>query len=474
MKAELTALGKNLLLRALTGETISFTKMSFGNGQSQDAETAKDLFNPLLSVDIADISQEENYVTLTALFTNNDLEAGFRVTEIGVFALDPNDNTKEILYAIGNDTEDVAEYIPDKSQKVYGLEMSLMVFVGEAENITTTINESSVYASAADLQKHVEDVGNPHKVDAVAVGLGNVPNVSTNDQTPTYEIALDLSELQSGEKLKTAFGKLKLGLKSLINHLADKANPHGTSAEQIGAAEKSHYHSAADINSGTLGIARGGTGGSTAAAARESLGVAPVGLITEYITITDLSELDDKLTAIYTAMENKSVKFIHVSISGAYYCLRLWKATADYGSVDLLSYFYGSGYRRRYLYNGEWTDWEYENPPMEVGVEYRTTERWLGKAVYVKVFVVENLAVSGKYTAFRHGLSATQIVRANGQINFTDGIGGGDCLPFHRSSLGTIHLDVSLNTIALNTVEWTGDNDISQLSATVQVWYIKD
>ena len=31
-----------------------------------------------------------------------------------------------------------------------------------------------------------------------------------------------------------------------------------------------------------------------------------------------------------------------------------------------------------------WTEWEYENPPMELGVEYRTTERYKGKPVYIK------------------------------------------------------------------------------------------
>lgn len=32
-------------------------------------------------------------------------------------------------------------------------------------------------------------------------------------------------------------------------------------------------------------------------------------------------------------------------------------------------------------WNG-WQEWEWENPPMIPGVEYRTTERWNGKAVY--------------------------------------------------------------------------------------------
>ena len=32
-----------------------------------------------------------------------------------------------------------------------------------------------------------------------------------------------------------------------------------------------------------------------------------------------------------------------------------------------------------------WTPWEYVNPPLKLGVEYRTTERFFGKPVYVKV-----------------------------------------------------------------------------------------
>lgn len=36
----------------------------------------------------------------------------------------------------------------------------------------------------------------------------------------------------------------------------------------------------------------------------------------------------------------------------------------------------------RSMYGGTWGPWEWVNPPMEVGVEYRTTERYQGKPVY--------------------------------------------------------------------------------------------
>ena len=40
---------------------------------------------------------------------------------------------------------------------------------------------------------------------------------------------------------------------------------------------------------------------------------------------------------------------------------------------------------------GAWSDWEYVNPPMLIGVEYRTTERYLGKPVYVKAVSIDGL-----------------------------------------------------------------------------------
>lgn len=67
--------------------------------------------------------------------------------------------------------------------------------------------------------KHLIDFANPHKVNKEQVGLGNVPNVSTNDQTPTYEEAEELTNIASGEKISVAFGKIKKAIGTLINHI---------------------------------------------------------------------------------------------------------------------------------------------------------------------------------------------------------------------------------------------------------------
>lgn len=40
---------------------------------------------------------------------------------------------------------------------------------------------------------------------------------------------------------------------------------------------------------------------------------------------------------------------------------------------------------RRFKINGNWEPWEWVNPTMKIGIEYRTTERWDGKPVYAKL-----------------------------------------------------------------------------------------
>lgn len=72
---------------------------------------------------------------------------------------------------------------------------------------------------------------NPHNITATTVGLGNVPNVATNDQTPTYTEASTLTNLISGEKFSVLLGKVKKAITSLISHLTDSTQ-HITSTER--------------------------------------------------------------------------------------------------------------------------------------------------------------------------------------------------------------------------------------------------
>ena len=59
------------------------------------------------------------------------------------------------------------------------------------------------------LNNHINNTENPHQVTKEQIGLGNVPNVSTNDQTPDFDEATKRENIVGGEKLSIILGKIK-------------------------------------------------------------------------------------------------------------------------------------------------------------------------------------------------------------------------------------------------------------------------
>jgi len=113
------------------------------------------------------------------------------------------------------------------------------------------------------IDNHIADKENPHEVTKAQVGLGNVPNVSTNNQTPTYTEAATLENIASGEVLSIAFGKIKKAIATLINHVTNKSNPHEVKGSQLVVGSDAE----------AVPISKGGTGARTAAGALQALGI---------------------------------------------------------------------------------------------------------------------------------------------------------------------------------------------------------
>lgn len=84
------------------------------------------------------------------------------------------------------------------------------------------------------LVSHANNTLNPHKVTKKQVGLENVPNVKTNDQTPTFTEAAERANIESGEKITTIFGKIKKALTDIFAHISDTSNPHKVTKTQVG------------------------------------------------------------------------------------------------------------------------------------------------------------------------------------------------------------------------------------------------
>lgn len=84
----------------------------------------------------------------------------------------------------------------------------------------------------------------------------------------------------------------------------------------------------------------------------------------------------------------------------------------------------------RYRFGSEWQPWEYINPPMALGVEYRTTERYLGKPVYVKLIDCGNLP-DGTTKEVAHGITNLDFIVGAQAIasNSSSGFNGHTYLP---------------------------------------------
>lgn len=115
----------------------------------------------------------------------------------------------------------------------------------------------------------------------------------------------------------------------------------------------------------------------------------------------------------------------------------------------------------RRMTNGVWDEWEYINPPMYAGVEYRTAERWGNKPVYRKriVFTSSNIGVDGKTDDLNipHGITGIgDIVRVDGKLIVSTGVYQ---LPY-LSSTGGLTLVNSVgnaNVVVRHQGTWNGD-----------------
>lgn len=152
-----TNAGKALQLRALDGERIVFTKMQIGQGELGDTSIRNltQLIDPKETIPINSIRVEDGYAAIRGYFKNSAVTEGFYYRELGLFAQDPDDATKEILYCYSN-TGDKASYITDASSSLIERSIKIIAVVDDAENVTATINGSAVYPDFTDLREAIE------------------------------------------------------------------------------------------------------------------------------------------------------------------------------------------------------------------------------------------------------------------------------------------------------------------------------
>ena len=242
----ITNAGIELLKNALSGGTITVTAIKSGAGKvdvsALKSQTAVSSIKQ--SGTVQGVTKTNETIKIGVLFSNAGLSAGYSMTQLGIYA--KGSTGSEVLFAISQST--TGKEVPAESaMPSWSLVHNFYIKLNNDVKMTATVDPEGYVTfetMQAALNTHTGNKSNPHSVTKSQVGLGNVPNVATNDQTPTYSDTTTLVTLSSGEKISIAFAKIKLAITTLINHLANKSNPHGVTKSQVGLGNVENKSSA--------------------------------------------------------------------------------------------------------------------------------------------------------------------------------------------------------------------------------------
>lgn len=154
---QVTAKGRALLARAQIGTaSINFTHIKMGNGEmsGQVIDDMIALISLKKELDVTDlVLVSSQQAKVQSVFTNQGLATGFYWREVGVFATDPDDNQKEIMYCYGN-AGALADYIPAEGSQILERVISILTIISNAQSVTATIDESLVYSLKSETDAH--------------------------------------------------------------------------------------------------------------------------------------------------------------------------------------------------------------------------------------------------------------------------------------------------------------------------------
>lgn len=197
--------------------------------------------------------------------------------------------------------------------------------------------------------------------------------------------------------------------------------------------------------------------------------LAPAGLASKTIRIASESELDNALTEEINTMVDDSMRFLVFTptnsaiFGGASVLCRVYRRSdSGYGAADFIGYSsYGPYVWYKSWFGGVWQPLEWNNPPMILGVEYRTTERFDGKPVYAKRIYFGYLPNNATANV-AHGISGkTWNVRYSIDTNWTNRFLG------VYPAVTSVYADSANISIATSS-------DMSTIAVYFTLWYTKD
>lgn len=132
---------------------LELTKLKVGDGELHEIESMTDLAAPKLDIGISSISPTDAGICdVEGVITNAELEKGFYMRELGIYATDPEEG--EILYAVATDSH--ADYLQAKgSSTTLSVGLHMQVVITNADSVTAIIDPKGLM-TRTDLAAHDE------------------------------------------------------------------------------------------------------------------------------------------------------------------------------------------------------------------------------------------------------------------------------------------------------------------------------
>lgn len=149
----ITRAGLDMIAQSQAGGTLIFTKGKLGDGQigDQSIPDLTDLINAKMSVELSSVTAKtEGHVEVRFIVDNTDLDVGFFVREVGIFAK-VNEEGVEQLYGYAN-AGNYTNYLADKSVPIDSIITKIDLVIGNASNVAFTTDKSIVYVTLEDME----------------------------------------------------------------------------------------------------------------------------------------------------------------------------------------------------------------------------------------------------------------------------------------------------------------------------------
>lgn len=223
-----TSKGYKLIAKLLAGGgTLQFTRAAVGTGKVPEGfspESLTGLTQYKMDAELAQYGVEEDKAFVIVQVSSQNVSEGFLVTEVGIFASDPDEG--EILYGYMDISGDPTYiYAGSSTSMAKFAEFQLYFLIGQLQRVTAAITPGA-FVSREALEKELEK-----KISLDGGELGN-GTVNFDDTGSVSEITSLPSMLQcmiTGNKLAVTLRNLKAGLRyvlhvgSLVNNCVSSA-----------------------------------------------------------------------------------------------------------------------------------------------------------------------------------------------------------------------------------------------------------